>query len=124
MLESRVHASSFWKYLQLALVVLEGQRTHPFQESPGEKKHSRSTLQSFYMAFRIGVPNSLNIWGQVPLLALNFQGFTTFKLFMEIVLGKTCVSIGPVKLFSARILGVRSAISNSSRNLLPESVFY
>lgn len=57
------------------------------------------------------------------MLALNFQGFTTFKLFVEIVLGKTRVSIGPVKLFSARILGVRSATSNSSRNLLPESVF-
>lgn len=61
--------------------------------------------------------------GQVLLLALNFQGVTTFELFMEIVLGKTCVSIGPMKLSSARILGVRSATSNSSRNLLPESVF-
>lgn len=57
------------------------------------------------------------------MLALNFQGFTTFKLFMKIVLGKTCVSIGLVKLFNARILGVKSATSNSSRNLLPESSF-
>lgn len=57
------------------------------------------------------------------MLGLNFQGFTTFELFMEIVLGKTCVSIGPMKLSSARILGVRSATSSSSRNLLPESVF-
>lgn len=35
---SREYPSSSWKYLQLALVVLEGQRIHPFQESPGGRK--------------------------------------------------------------------------------------
>ena len=33
-----LHPSSSWKYLQLALVVPEGQRIHPFQESPGGRK--------------------------------------------------------------------------------------
>lgn len=56
---SREYPSSSWKYLQLALVVLEGQRIHPFQESPGEEKHSVSTMQLFYMAFRKGASNPI-----------------------------------------------------------------
>lgn len=51
---------------------------------------------------------TFNIGGQVLSFALNFQGFTAFKIFMGIVLGKTFMSIGSMKLSSVRISGVRN----------------
>lgn len=62
--------------------------------------------------------------GQVLLLALDYQGFTAFKLFMEIVFGKVFVSVGSIKLFSARILGVRNATYKLKQELASKKCFY